>query len=406
MRTAWLVVALLVPVALLNYLDRQMLASMKVSVMHDLPDIESEARWGLILGWFKWTYAVVSPFGGYIADRFSRKHVIAFSLFVWSLVTLATGFVQNYPQIVVTRALMGISEACYIPAALALITDHHLGATRSRAVGLHQMGIYAGVIMGSFAGYVADSPAHGWRWGFEVCGIIGMVYALPLLLFLRHARRAADAPAAEPITMKAGVKELVGTGAILLLVLYFTVPAFPAWVVRDWMPAILQKELNLKQGLAGVSAVVWWQGAAIFSAIFGGWLADHWMQKSERGRIRVSALGMALIAPALLGVGIVISQGSLPLAIAFLILFGLGWGLFDANNMPILCQIVRPELRATGYGIMNLVSISFGGFADVAFGVLRDLKVPLHVIFAAFAALGVLSIFIVLRIRPQKGVRE
>ena len=140
MRTAWLVVALLVPVALLNYLDRQMLAAMKVSVMRDIPDIGNEAKWGLILGWFKWTYAVVSPFGGYVADRFSRTHVIFFSLFVWSLVTAATGFARSYDQLVLTRALMGISEACYIPAALALITDYHLGPTRSRAVGLHQMG--------------------------------------------------------------------------------------------------------------------------------------------------------------------------------------------------------------------------------------------------------------------------
>ena len=203
--------------------------------------------------------------------------------------------------------------------------------------------------------------------------------------------------------MKSGVRDLARNASFILLVLYFTVPAFPAWVVRDWMPAILQKELNLKQGLAGVSAVVWWQGAAILSAIFGGWLADHWMRRTERGRIRVSALGMGLIAPALRGTGIVISQGSLPLAIAFLILFGLGWGLFDGNNMPILCQIVRPELRATAYGLMHLVSISCGGFADVAFGKLRDWQVPLNLIFAGFAGLAVVSVFLVLRIKPVKS---
>ena len=150
--------ALLVPVALLNYLDRQMLAAMKFSVMADIPSIGLEANWGKILALFKWVYALLSPIGGYMADRYSRRHVIAGSLFVWSAVTWATGQVTTYDRLLVTRALMGISEAFYIPAALALIADFHHGDTRSRAVGMHQMGIYCGVIIGGFSGYVADNP--------------------------------------------------------------------------------------------------------------------------------------------------------------------------------------------------------------------------------------------------------
>jgi len=165
-RYAWFVVALLVPVALLNYLDRQMLASMKFSVMRDIPDIGREASWGTVLALFKWVYAFLSPIGGYLADRYSRRHVIAGSLLVWSIVTWMTGHVTTYEQLLVTRALMGISEAFYIPAALALITDFHTGGTRSRAVGLHQMGIYVGVIIGGFGGYVADQPGLGWRMAF------------------------------------------------------------------------------------------------------------------------------------------------------------------------------------------------------------------------------------------------
>jgi hypothetical protein len=88
-------------------------------------------------------------------------------------------------------------------------------------------------------------------------------------------------------------------------------------------------------------------------------------------------------------------------AVVFLILFGIGWGFFDSNNMPILCQIARPELRATGYGIMNLVSISCGGFADWGFGALRDRQVPLFAIFGVFASVAVVSIVLVLLIRPR-----
>ena len=110
---------------------------------------------------------------------------------------------------------------------------------------------------------------------------------------------------------------------------------------------------------------------------------------------------MGLIVPAIFGVG---NAGSLSVAVAFLILFGLGWGFFDCNNMPILCQIVRPELRATGYGVMNLVSISCGGLADWGFGLLRDRQVPLNVIFGVFASVAVFSVVLVLLIRPRKDL--
>ena len=397
-RYAWLVVALLWPVALLNYLDRQMLAAMKFSVMHDIPDIASDANWGKMLGQFKWVYAFFSPIGGYIADRFSRRATICGSLFVWSAITWATGHVTTYDGLLLTRSLMGISEAFYIPAALSLIAGYHIGETRSRAVGLHQMAIYTGVIIGGFSGYVADAPNLGWRFAFDACGIFGIVYAVPLLFLLRDAPRSAASEAAHVSISKSAI-ELLTNGSFILLVLYFTLPALAGWVVRDWMPAILKQQFNIGQGKAGVSATLFWQSAAIVGAILGGWLADRWMRKSERGRIMVSAIGMVLIVPAMFGVG---NAGTLTVAIAFLILFGLGWGFFDCNNMPILCQIVRPELRATGYGIMNLVSISCGGFADWGFGILRDQKVPLNIIFSIFASAAIVSVVLVLLIRPRK----
>jgi MFS family permease len=405
-RYAWLVVALLVPVALLNYLDRQMLAAMKFSVMQDIPDIALEAKWGTILALFKWVYAFLSPVGGYLADRYSRRHVIAGSLLVWSLVTWTTGHVSSYNELLATRALMGISEAFYIPAALALIADFHTGHTRSRAVGLHQMGIYVGVIIGGFGGYVADAPDLGWRWAFRACGLAGIVYAVPLFFLLRNPPRLADSHDRPRISPRGALRELLGNGSFILLVLYFTLPALAGWVVRDWMPAILKTEFGIGQGLAGVSATLYWQAAAIAGAVAGGWLADRWMRRNQRGRIFVSAIGMSFIVPAMFGVGYAPQTGQLWVAVAFLILFGLGWGFFDSNNMPILCQIARPELRATGYGIMNLVSISCGGLADWGFGTLRDRHVPLFGIFGTFASAAVLSIVLVLMIRPRDTESE
>ena len=285
---------------------------------------------------------------------------------------------------------MGVSEAFYIPAALALIADVHRGPTRSRAVGLHQMGIYLGVIVGGFGGYVADHPGLGWRWAFDACGIVGIAYAVPLFVLLGRAMpprpSASGGSPAASMRPVAALRELLGNGSFLLLVLYFTLPALAGWVVRDWMPAILKAEFGIGQGLAGVSATLYWQLAAIVGAVGGGWLADRWMRRSPRGRDlrqrhrhgadRAGDVRRRLRA----------GTGQLWVAVAFLIAVRPRLGHSStATTCRSSARSCGPSLRATGYGIMNLVSISCGGFADWGFGLLRDRHVPLFGIFGVFA---------------------
>lgn len=398
---AWRMVALLSPVALMNYLDRQMLAAMKFSVMADIPSIGQEANWGYMLGQFKWVYAILSPLAGYLADRFSRRWTICASLLAWSAITWATGHVATYDGLLWTRTLMGISEAFYIPAALALIADYHASGTRSRAIGVHQTAIYCGIILGGFSGYVADAPQLGWRVAFDLTGLMGILYAGPLLFFLRDARQPDETGRPAAPAVGAAAWQLFTNVSFILLVLYFTLPALAGWVVRDWMPAILKERFRIGQGTAGVSATLYVNIASLAGVFFGGWLADRLMRRTVRGRILVSVCGMAMLIPSLFGVG---NAGNLAVAIVFLSIFGWGWGFFDCNNMPILSQIVPPQLRATGYGIMNLVSISCGGFADWGFGALRDRHVPLNKIFAVFAGTAVLSVVLVMLIRPRGGL--
>ena len=399
-RTAWLIVALLWPVALLNYLDRQMVASMKSSVMNDIPSIERDENWGYMLGQFKWAYAILSPLGGYVADRFGRRYTIAGSLVVWSGVTWATGQATTYHELLWTRTLMGISEAFYIPAALALIADYHSGRTRSRAIGLHQTAIYCGVIAGGFSGHVADDPDLGWRFAFDLVGLVGIVYAVPLMLLLRDAPRspgAANADARSPRRSRRSW-HLPPTSRSSCWFCTSRCRRSPAGLSaigcrrfsRSTSTSARARPVCRRRSTVSV--------AALFGAMLGGWLADRAMRHTIRGRIFTSALGMAMLIPALFGIG---NAATLGIAIAFLILFGLGWGFFDCNNMPILAQITRPELRATGYGVMNFVSISCGGFADWGFGILRDRHVPDNVIFSAFASLCLISIVLVLLIRPR-----
>jgi MFS family permease len=394
------VVALLFPVALLNYLDRQLFSTMKQSITAGVPDIVTAARFGELMAVFLFVYGFFSPVGGYIADRFNRRWVIISSLAIWSAITWFTGHAQNYEQLWWARALMGLSEACYIPAALALIADYHTGGTRSRAVGVHQAGIYLGIILGGFGGYIADSR-YGWRAGFTWFGLAGVLYAVVLLFFLKNAPRSADEAAGEArISIRSSLRGLLGVWAFILLVLYFTLPAMPGWVVKSWMPALLAETFHLEQGQAGISATLWITIASLGGVLLGGLLADRWMQRSVRGRIYVSAIGMAVCIPALFGIGYAPTLG---VAVAFLILYGIGFGFFDTNNMPILCQIVGPKLRATGYGLMNMVSITVGGFAVKRVGAMRDAGAPPSAIFSICSVAAAVAVVLVLLIRPGKN---
>lgn len=395
---------MLFPVALLNYLDRTMVATMRSSIRADIPTIANDADFGFLLALFMWVYALFSPIGGYLADRFNRRWLVILSLFVWSAMTWLTGHATTFTEMAWSRGLMGLSEAFYMPAALALIADFHPGLTRSRAIGIHMSGIYVGQALGGVGGYIADTSS--WRNAFYWFGAVGVVYSIVLIRLLRDRRAnfpsytGRETPGDARRIPSHTLKALLGTGSFLILVMYFTLPATPGWAIRNWLPTFLASEFNLKQGPAGLSATGYVTIAMFAGALLGGAMADRAMRSTQRGRIYVSALGMAFCAPALLGLG---HAANLSFAILCMALFGLGFGFFDANNMPILCQIVRPEYRATGYGIMNMVSISAGAGITLLMGNMRDNGISLAAAFTCLAAVTALSGVLVLLIRPRQS---
>jgi MFS transporter, Spinster family, sphingosine-1-phosphate transporter len=395
---AWLVVAMLFPVALLNYLDRMMVATMRTSIRADIPTIANDADFGFLMALFMWVYALMSPVGGYLADRFNRRWMVILSLFIWSLMTWLTGHAHTFNQMAWTRALMGMSEAFYIPAALALIADFHPGPTRSRAIGIHMCGIYAGQALGGVGGYIAD--ASSWRNAFYWFGAAGVFYAIFLLFALRDTKTqvGSDNIPGKNISIRNSTRALLCTGAFLILVVYFTLPGIAGWAIKNWLPTFLASEFNLKQGPAGMSATGYVTLACFVGALLGGALADRAMRTTARGRIYISAIGMGLCVPALIGLG---NVGSLNAAIACMILFGLGFGFFDANNMPILCQIVRPENRATGYGIMNMIGVAAGAGVTMLMGAMRDHGISLGTAFTISAVVAAFAGFLILLIHPQ-----
>jgi MFS family permease len=187
------------------------------------------------------------------------------------------------------------------------------------------------------------------------------------------------------------------------LVVYFTLPAMAGWLAKNWLPTFLADTFNLKQGPAGLTATSYINIASFAGVLLGGIVADYWMRKTNRGRIFTSAAGVLLLVPALLGLGFAWSLGA---AVGFMLLFGLGWGFFDCNNMPILCQIARPEHRATGYGFMNLVSISVGAGATVVLGWMRDHGIKFSIAFAVLAAVALFSAALILLLKPPTAELE
>lgn len=393
-RHAWLTVGLLWPVALLNYLDRQMLSTMGISIKADIVELQSAETYGNLMAIFMWVYAFCSPLGGLIADRMSKRWLIITSLGVWSFVTLMMGHVNGYRELYWLRAVMGVSEAFYIPAGLALIADYHRGATRSLAVGIHMSGIYLGQALGGLGGWVAQEIS--WRAAFQGCGYIGVAYAFVLIALLRERENTNESDVSDP-SDKTSVSAQANWLGFIILMLCFSLPSLPGWAVKNWLPTLLQDRFLMEQKTSGLWATVIVASAGFLGVLIGGKLSDRLSVRHVRGRTWVSATGLVLLVPALAGIGM---APSFWIVITSTALFGLAFGLFDTNNMPILCQLMPPRLRATGYGLLNMVGIGSGAFLTPLLGKMKDHGVPLAQGFAYCAIPALIAAALMISLRP------
>ena len=369
----WVVVVLLWGVALLNYMDRQMLSTMKESMQLDISELQTAENFGRLMAVFLWIYGLMSPFAGAIADRVNRKWLIVISLFVWSAVTYGMGYANTFTEIYWLRALMGVSEALYIPAGLSLIADWHSDKSRSLAVGIHMTGLYTGQAIGGFGATVAAS--YTWHTAFHWFGLIGIAYALLLVLCLREnpnhnvVKPTVETNKVEKESILKGFSAIFSTVAFWIILFYFAAPSLPGWAIKNWLPTLFSENLNLPMAEAGPMSTITIALSSFCGVVAGGILSDRWVQRNIRGRIYISAIGLGLTIPALFLLGFghntigVISAG---------MLFGIGFGIFDANNMPILCQFVSPKYRATAYGIMNMTGVFAGAMVTNVLGKWSD----------------------------------
>lgn len=371
----WLVVALLWVVALLNYMDRQMLSTMQDAMKLDIVELQKAEAFGALMAVFLWIYGIVSPFAGVVADRVSRKKLVVGSLFVWSAVTYLMGYASDFTQLYWLRALMGVSEALYIPSALSLIADWHEGKSRSLAIGIHMTGLYVGQAVGGFGATIAAT--FSWHSTFYWFGIIGIAYSVVLALLLYDKPKAAAAVAASPnpaTLMKKeslwrGLSVVLSTWAFWVILIYFAVPSLPGWATKNWLPTLFADSLGLDMAQAGPMSTITIAASSFVGVLLGGVMSDKWVLRNIRGRIYTSAIGLGMTIPALVLLGF---GHSVVAVVGAGMLFGIGFGMFDANNMPILCQIISAKYRATAYGIMNMVGVFAGAAVTQLLGKWTD----------------------------------
>ena len=373
----WVVVGLLWVVALLNYMDRQMLSTMKEAMSHSIPELEKAETFGNLMAAFMWIYGLMSPFAGAIADRMNRKWLIVASLFVWSSVTLLMGFTHDFSTLYILRMVMGLSEAMYIPAALALIADFHTGKSRSLAIGVHMTGLYVGQALGGFGAMLSHHLS--WESTFIYFGLFGALYALVLATFLHEtdaqlARIKNGAKTNE--SQSNGLNNVVQSfGKILSsvpfwgMLIFFTATSLPGWATKNWLPTLFEQNLHLNMQIAGPISTATIALSSFIGVFVGGAISDRWVKTNVKGRVYTSAMGLGMMAPALAFLGFGSSYWSV---IGGGFLFGFGLGFFDTNNMPILCQFFSSRYRSTAYGVMNMSGVIAGGYITKMLGKSTD----------------------------------
>ena len=369
----WVVVALLWVVALLNYMDRQMLSTMQEAMKVDIVELNKAEAFGALMAIFLWIYGFMSPVAGMIADRFSRKWLVVGSLFVWSAVTYLMGYADDFHELYWLRAVMGISEALYIPSALSLIADWHQGKSRSLAIGVLMTGLYVGQAIGGFGATVA--AIFSWHSTFHWFGIIGIIYSLILVVTLREnpahtlVKERPIALGEKKPSLFSGLSVLFSTCAFWIILFYFAAPSLPGWATKNWLPTLFSESLNIPMSEAGPISTITIAFSSFIGVIVGGILSDRWVQKNIRGRVYTGAIGLGLTIPALMLLGF---GHSFVAIIGAGLLFGIGFGVFDANNMPILCQFVSAKYRGTAYGIMNMIGVFAGAAVTELLGKWTD----------------------------------
>ena len=364
-RRAWLLVAFTWVAYCLNYSDRQVIFSIFPVLKSELHF--TDAQLGLTGSAFLWVYGLCSPIAGQIGDRFSKRRLVALSLLLWSGVTALTGLSQSVGMVLTCRALTGITESLFVPAAVALLANAHRPENRSRAFAIYATGQLAGIVLGGwFGGFVAQNSQ--WRLAFYSLGVAGILYCFPYFRFLRSFSEEAHVET-KSSESKLKIAALVRIPTYLVLCLVSGVFNLTLWLLYTWLPDFLYEKFSLSLAGAGYTATVYLQTASLVGTLAGGTLADYLYRRTKSARFWLIAIGLVLAAPCVHLIG---NSDSLLFTKLAAVLFGLAGGLAMANLYISSFDVVPADTRASSVAFMNLAAYVASGFAPLVTGVWKQ----------------------------------
>jgi MFS family permease len=376
----------------LNYCDRQVVFSIYPILRSELHF--SDVQLGLTGSVFLWIYGLFNPVAGQIGDKYSKRKLVVLSLVVWSGATLLTGFCRSPESLLFLRAVIGLAEAFFYPAAFTLTANAHRPETRSRALAVFGTAQIVGTIGGGwFGGYMAEKG--DWRLAFYALGIVGFLYAIPYVLFMKQV---AEDAAVE--TRKSGsafaMLALVKVPTYLVLCLAFPTFVFVQWLLNGWLSNFLQEKFALGLADAAFTATAYVQGATLVGVLSGGVLADWLYHRTKAARYWLVAGGLLLCAPCIHFIGN--SQSLLETKIAAVI-FGLSGGFFIANVMASTLEVVPADTRASAVGTLNMVGGIVAGFGTLFGGLWKKTLGINNLLTLAALACFVAGILVLLAIK-------
>ncbi len=389
--SAWILLAVSWLTFLLAYVGRQ-------SVFSIFPVLQAElgfsnAQLGLTGSIFLWIYSFGSPAGGMVGDRFQYASVAQWSVVVWSLVTLATGFATSPEAVLGLRALLGASQSVFVPTALAAIASVHPGTTRSKAVAIWGTAQLAGIVVGGwYGGFVAERL--DWRWVFWLVGGIGVVYGLGLRPVIRRLLPLDKKSSSEGHSSRLAANPLIllGTPTFALCSVSFFIFCAMLWVIYTWLPTFFVEKFALSLTEAGLTATLSVQVTTALGLLLGGFAADWLVVRSPAARVWLLIVGMLGAAPSLHLLAIASTFGTTRLAAA---VFGLFSGLYMSNAMASVLDVVLSRRHATAVGMMNLVGGISGGLAAYLIGQLKA-QYGIERIMSLVGATGAIALIVLL----------
>ncbi|MGH7947297.1 MAG: MFS transporter [Opitutaceae bacterium] len=362
----WQVVVFLTVGSALNYADRAALSSVLPPLKANLG--LTDAQLGLMGSVFLWSYALASPFAGILADRYSRRRLAIASLILWSLVTALTGAAGGLISLLALRIALGFTESLYIPAAIALTADHHGTATRGKAISLLLTGMNLGVVLGGLgAGYLADH--FGWRVSFWTLGLGGVAFAMIFYPLLTDGPPVYGGKSAVRPKAAQALRYLARTPSYYVLMAKAALSGIAVWIFLSWLPLYYQETFNMSLAVAGFTGTVLLQSSGVFGTMIGGWMSDQAAVRDTRRRMLMHGHGYILAAPFLV---IFAAEPGLTLTVIAVSGFALFRGIGNANEQPIVCDVVPSHYRSAAIGLMNTCSTAVGGTAVFVAGLLKQ----------------------------------